>query len=484
MTNRKEMFLYYLRDLYKQNPNLEITTSTIYSELTRFISYENNELKRIEKDNLVNIQVQLNNKYKNKILCSTANSGYFFFIENRLGNTDTEFYTKMQNSIKIYILCDTTNIYKLADTLFEYMIKEKIITQSKIAKEMRNDCFVVRVSTKEEAEKVCNYINKINKNNKVSHNPFMINNGKVDITIDGRLSYNTVLSMFLTKYISSKKKNNTLDTINIDSLINYIQSEILICSNDSYYLYNNYDIGITKYNDFLLVAEIILNNLKENITKEELYNYQINKKDTPKEELNNNEEKVLYIIYRLSAYYDTTYIHKLILEYYLSGNVNIFTRKDNIRNIVIEYLPREELRSIIIRLGKSSLKEAIELTTEKYGESQSKHAITKFVLANSLEGFTRNKDARNRLGLISPKIWIRTMIRENLKEEQKEIFDMFINLPKDKKTNLINYIENKAKGNNRVDEEYERLSKLIDIISTSIYENIAEETEKNTKIIF
>ena len=53
------------------------------------------------------------------------------------------------------------------------MIDENIITQSKIAKEMRNDVLVVRVSTMEEAEKVSKSVNSLDYNSSVSYNPYI-----------------------------------------------------------------------------------------------------------------------------------------------------------------------------------------------------------------------------------------------------------------------------------------------------------------------
>ena len=316
MPNKQKEFLSYLKDLYKQNPNLEINNDIIYNELAHFISYQNGKLKRVEKNNLVNVQVQLNNKYKNRVLCSSANSGYFFFIENREGTTDEEFYNKMYNSIKIYIACDITNIYKVADSLFDFMLKEHIITQSKISKEMRTDCFIVRVSNKEEAEKVCNYVNSLKYQSTIVPNPFILKKGNVSLTIDGKLSYNTILASFLNNYLINKRNSNTLDTININDFTNYIKSEVLMCNTDSYYLYNNYGVEASKYNDFINISNILINNLNNTLTEEQLYKYK-NNKNTEKDtiDLNNNNDKVLYIIYRMSTYYDIKYIHKVLVEY-------------------------------------------------------------------------------------------------------------------------------------------------------------------------
>ena len=58
---------------------------------------------------------------------------------------------------------------------------------------------------------------------------------------------------------------------------------------------------------------------------------------------------------------------------------------------------------------------------------------------------------------------------------------MFIDLPQENKIAIIAYIENKAKGNQTVNEDIERLIKLIDMISSKIYESLVYEEEKITK---
>ncbi|UKI26970.1 MAG: hypothetical protein L6V91_09765 [Bacilli bacterium] len=60
---------------------------------------------------------------------------------------------------------------------------------------------------------------------------------------------------------------------------------------------------------------------------------------------------------------------------------------------------------------------------------------------------------------------------------------MFIDLPQENKNTIIAYIENKAKGNQTVNEDIERLIKLIDMISSNIYESLVYEEEKNNKKI-
>ena len=148
----------------------------------------------------------------------------------------------MNTSIKLYIACDIKNLYNVTSLVFNYMIDENIITQSKIAKEMRNDVLVVRVSTMEEAENVSKFVNSLDYNSLVSYNPYILSNGKVGMTYDGTLSYNKTLSLLMNSYFNTKKNSNSLDKSTMEDFVNFIKREVLLCINDSEYLHDNYNI--------------------------------------------------------------------------------------------------------------------------------------------------------------------------------------------------------------------------------------------------
>ena len=159
----RELFFEHIKKIYMQNPDFEVTPDTIYNELSLF-NVQNGKKMRISNDNLINIQAQLSNDFRKKDKIKCFSNGYFFAIENRGSYDDKTFYDKMNTSIKLYITCDIKNLYNVTSLVFNYMIDENIITQSKIAKEMRNDVLVVRVSTMEEAEKVSKFVNSLDYN--------------------------------------------------------------------------------------------------------------------------------------------------------------------------------------------------------------------------------------------------------------------------------------------------------------------------------
>ena len=230
----RELFFEHIKKIYMQNPDFEVTPDTIYYELSLF-NVQDGKKMRISNDNLINIQAQLSNDFRKKDKIKCFSNGYFFAIENRGSYDDKTFYDKMNTSIKLYIACDIKNLYNVTSLVFNYMIDENIITQSKIAKEMRNDVLVVRVSTMEEAEKVSEFVNSLDYNSLISYNPYILSNGKVGMTYDGTLSYNKTLSLLMNSYFNTKKNSNSLDKSTMEDFVNFIKREVLLCINDSKY---------------------------------------------------------------------------------------------------------------------------------------------------------------------------------------------------------------------------------------------------------
>ena len=159
----QEIFFNYIKDIYLSNPELQINENTIYKELMLF--YVNNGTRERINENglLLNVQQKLAKKFGTKF----DHSGYFWFFENRGNLKDKEFYDALYSSVKIYVSVDAVNLCEVATKIFEYMMRENIVTQSKVAKVMRNDVLVLRVATKEDAIKLINYINSLNYKSKI-----------------------------------------------------------------------------------------------------------------------------------------------------------------------------------------------------------------------------------------------------------------------------------------------------------------------------
>lgn len=402
----RELFLKYLADIYLQNPTLPISYDTIYHMLSKFFTYDGKQYN-VSNESLVGVQVGLNNKFRsnNKVKTFTSRDGYFWAIENRMGKNDYEFLSDVANSIKIYVSVDIDNIYKISESLFNFMIEEDIVMQCKIAKVMRNDALVCRVMTKEDAKKVSDYLNGLDYKSNVRPNPFLLDNGKVSMAMDGRLSYNRTLTKLLVQYFNLKRNAKKLNEVSSLDFKNFVRSQIDMLDNkNKNYFMDLY--GITdeeRCKDFIMVCNLFFKNLDNTLSLEELFKYsKVNDVDVKKDYSNQDEDKILYVINALTNYYSVNEIHDIIMKYIETGNINYFTRRDNIRTIISDNFSKEDVSQIISKLGWSAFISACKATYDKYGYLQLMEAIKDIFNGVGITKFTNEYDDRSRLGLIIP----------------------------------------------------------------------------------
>ena len=230
--NNQELFFNHIKQLFIQNPTININSDVIYSELTVFNS-KNKQNVRINRESLVGIQVKMANYYRDDNSVNTFSNGYFWVIENRGNYKDREFYRELGNCIKLYVAVDPLTIKNVSLMIFDFMIKENIINQSKISRDMRNDALVLRVRNKNDADKIIKFINEnIKYNSSIKPNPFIYSVGNVSITLDGTLSYNSTFTKLMATYFQEKRSKRTLDTSSLDEFTKYIKNQIDILNNN------------------------------------------------------------------------------------------------------------------------------------------------------------------------------------------------------------------------------------------------------------
>ena len=427
-SEERELFLKYIVDTYLKNPNLSISSDIIYHELSRFSTY-NKEHCIIDGDSLVGVQVGLNNKFKNNTKANTFTSrdGYFWAIENRGGKKDKEFFSEMYNSIKLYVSVDPDYIYKVSELLFNFMLDEGIIMQSKISKGMRNDALVCRVSGEDAARKVSQYLNELNYETKFRPNPFLLDEGKVSVAMDGCLSYNRTLSNLLKEYFDLKKSSGQLDKINCDDFSKFVENQIdMLESKQKKYFMNLYGISNEeKCKSFLIVCNLITKNLDGTLTLDSLFKYgEINNVtfDNDKRTYSKqDEDKMLYVINSLTNYYSVGDVHKIIMMFIENNDIRLFTRKDDIRAIVNNNFTSDDVKKIVSNLGWNAFIDASKVTYEKYGEEQLFAAIKRFFYDEDIQSFTNDYEVRSRLGLVIPPKLLKSVIAEKLSSVGKNI---------------------------------------------------------------
>lgn len=399
INEEREVFLRTISSYFKKNSNIPLEKKYIYSYLASHTT-KDGYLQGIPRESLVNVQLHLNEKYKGLEEINTFTgpkpNNVFWVIENRGQMKDKNFYEDIKDSIKLYLPVDASNIYEVSTKVLDYIIKEGIHIQAKIAKNMRSDVFVIRVLDKDKLDKLLNYINSLDYNSKSKPNPFALNIGRVSITKDGMMSYNTVLAEYITEYLKSEREEVTLENFKkfMHKQINKIPS-----SNKNKYM----------------IVDLIIKNLENTLTLEELlsYNQKVvvdNRITQVSEEDKNN---ILRLINGLNVFYNLEETHKRIEMYLATGNINYFTRQNGIRKFAEEYLPVEQMRAALYEMGWSALVNSIDETYKKYGELQVIKAVERIVDVGSIEGLTNTNNARSYLGFItSPELLQKIILKQ------------------------------------------------------------------------
>ena len=403
VNEEREVFLRTISSYFKKNSNIPLEQKYIYSYLVSH-TIKDGYLQGIPRENVagahLHLKVHLKKKYKGLEGINTFTGpkpeNFFWVIENRVQMKDKNFYEDIKDSIKLYLPVDHSNIKEISTKVLEYIIEEGIHIQAKIANNMRSDVFVIRVLDKDKLDKLLNYINSLDYNSKSKPNPFALNVGRVSITKDGMMSYNTVLAEYITEYLKSEREEATLENFKkfMHKQINKIPS-----SNKNKYM----------------IVDLIIKNLENTLTLEELlsYNQKLvvdNRVTQVSEEDKNN---ILRLINGLNVFYNLEETHKRIEMYLATGNINYFTRQNGIRKFVEEYLPVKQMRVALYEMGWSALVNSIDETYKKYGELQVIKAVERIVDVGSIEGLTNTNNARSYLGFItSPELLQKIILKQ------------------------------------------------------------------------
>ena len=110
---------------------------------------------------------------------------------------------------------DKEHIYKGVNDLFDFLSRQNIQHLSKVSINERFDDVVIRVNNVRCAKEIMKYVNQNDyiKQGLISPNPFAFTDGNISLVWDGMMSYNTVISNWISLYINQCKINNSLDNV-------------------------------------------------------------------------------------------------------------------------------------------------------------------------------------------------------------------------------------------------------------------------------
>lgn len=360
----------------------------------------------------------------------------------------------VSGDVKLYIPVDSEHIERSAKEIFDFLARENITHNSKIGKRVRFDDIVIRVESKEDADKIIQFVNK-NKyiqSGMLPANPFTVKDNNIAIAWDGMLSYNNVVSSWVSEYINYEKDRNNLDNVSFSQFYSYVYAKSKSLFNEGKgldeYAHKLYLSGVIKHDNdsntidgalvnYYYVTKLLLLSLDFSNKKEDVYSFidmvnneEQHRKDTDyihrlrvgKVNKNNmfTEQqkaalKLAYEYMREKYGYEDTKDH--FLEFLYTGKYTAITRYKGARDLLFNNgIDKNVASSIVLSWKTEVLNDAIMKTYNKYGYDQAYGALMQMICYNDFSRFTNDYNARKNL-----------IDRFQSGDSMKEVFDILRN---------------------------------------------------------
>lgn len=210
----QQYFLNWIKEFALYNPDREINRNFVYSLLERF---------NMKNDQFPGMDIGYNfeywqNRYKN-------NSNIDVFVYQDRPFLWFQNGTINGNEIKLYVPLDSNHIKEGANLLFDFISSKNIIHQSKIAKVIRTDNVVIRVTTLEDADTILKYVtnNPYLMQGLMKVNPFLPNYNGIGVTMDNFTTYNGNVAQIISDFYNYCKSNHVIEQFNVEGLNKYIK---------------------------------------------------------------------------------------------------------------------------------------------------------------------------------------------------------------------------------------------------------------------
>ena len=411
--NRIDHFLKFISEISKSG--IQIDSNLVYANLvklgskgSRFDDYFTAWVQRFKTNKNINVFVDDN---------------WNCFCQFKSIYDDKNPYYKL----KLYIPMDKEHIYKGVNDLFDFLSHQNIQHLSKVTINERFDDVVIRVNNVRCAKEIMKYVNQNDyiKQGLIAPNPFAFTDGNISLVWDGMMSYNSVISNWISLYINQCKINNSLDNVSYIDFYTYVYNmynKIFIEGKDINNFLNSLKLngGIKELTNYQYVTRILLISLNKNSTLDDLFNefnkivIPINQKNTEnkmnyfiendkKQDIlidNTQEESFNLLLFELSKNSGIENAILCIKRFNETGDYRYFTRKNNIRNTLLSNnITKDVMNQLFINFQKYILINVSKLTYEKYGPIQLSRAL--FALKNNnYMYFTNENNLRKYLELL------------------------------------------------------------------------------------
>lgn len=363
-------FLDYLNKLYefnkKNNPDFLISPNMVYTILINYGVIDKDDV-----ENLFNIWIERFKTRPGIHVLRTENFRYFCQFVN------VGFDPK--NAIKIYVPLKRHNLDENVTKIFEFIRSNNIMHYSKVAKEIRNDNVVIRVSNKKDADAIIDFINSNNDIRKGLNpvSPLTFNYKGVGIARDGDLSYNSELCKVLAYCLNKGMK------LDVNNFLNYLKQK---AANEA-------------EPDRRMIYEIG-SRLFRNLSFDDICQMEINP---------NKNDNFLFEAMRVTKEkYGIHQVKRALYEYVCNSNPDYFTRgndrnRDYRAELCSNLSPTDVLNIIKKKIGEvNNINEAIEkFVNSIYADEISRLKETENVSIDHYLNFLKTQYAKGNRDLVS-----------------------------------------------------------------------------------
>ena len=259
-------------------------------QIQSFINHMNNNRSNfygnyirygVENFDVESIRSYLEQRYAsvNNLFIKYWGSGGNYFMNFTIGKETN--LTPFRNSYEIYVPVEVNSYNNTVIDVFDYLIKNNIASDNKIARTSRADGIVLRIYDYNDAMKVINYINSdSNIPSNAQGIPLAMRYGKVSLAMDGMLSYNSTVTDVLSYYMNIARNpsimgfkdyvSDILYKINVERDANLLQNMFLNEWSENRNRFNNvYEYYANK----LEVLKLLEYSLDENTRIEDYMKY-------------------------------------------------------------------------------------------------------------------------------------------------------------------------------------------------------------------
>lgn len=325
--------------------------------------------------------------------------------------------SELSNKIKMYIPLNISHFNRGVNLIFDFLLKNGIIFDLKICSDIRIDDVILLLNNDSDCEKVRKFLqeNTYLSEGLLNTNPFAISDGNISITYDDILSYNYVVALWISDYV------NTHEEVSFSSFYDYIYDRYLQVFRNGKDINNfakdkkfmDYVNGLI---DYQIETEVLLLALK-GASLTEFYEYYKNinvekrkemsskireflKNDMVLDKVSSDEKEIFdYAIIEIAKSSDIDYAFQTFRDFDENGNYRVFTRKNNLRNLLFNNLSRGSIHYFLLEEQKIVLNKASTLTMKKYDAVQLARALFK-LRDGDYSGFTNDENARENLRLL------------------------------------------------------------------------------------